>query len=263
MNVVAATDERIRTLLPVHLLTAGADHKQDARRRPEGAGFYQFLYIAKGRGRFEVGGCAFTASEGETVFTAKGCPISYAPDGCEFRTGWIAFDGPQTEQILSYLSAGRWAVLRSETVSAEMADLQKRALRNASSEVLSQGVYRLIVTFFGELNEGRKPTALCRAKNFIEAHYNEDLSVSDIARASEISQSLLFRLFRSEEQTTPIDYLRGFRIKRAKELLIDSPKLRVAEIARLTGFSDTAYFCKVFHKETGITPGVYRKHFLL
>lgn len=262
-GIVSVADEHVRALLPIYLLNAGADHKQEPRRRPNGADFYQFLYIAKGTGRYHGPDGSFSLCEGMTVFTAKGSPAAYCGDTADFRTGWVAFDGKEVNAILTCFSAEEVAVLKSEEVRTRISDIYKRASKNASPESLSAGVYDLIVTFFGELNEGRKPPKLLCAKAYIEEEFARDLSVSDVAQAVGISESLLYRIFREEEKTTPMDFLRGVRIRKAKELLLETQNLGVAEIAARTGFSDAAYFCKIFKSETGMTARTYRARYML
>ncbi|MBO5270377.1 MAG: AraC family ligand binding domain-containing protein, partial [Clostridia bacterium] len=152
MNAVSPVDERIRAMLPLYLLNVGADHKQEPRNRPNGAGFYQFLYIARGEGVVESGTLSLTVKEGTTVFSTKDVPIAYRAKAGEFRTGWVAFDGARVREILDYLGAEDIAFLHSDAVRAQMLEIYKRTARNASAEILSCNVYELIVTFFGELN---------------------------------------------------------------------------------------------------------------
>jgi len=54
------------------------------------------------------------------------------------------------------------------------------------------------------------------------------------------------------------DYIRKLRIEKAIHLLSD-PKLPLAEIAYLTGFSDQSHFNRIFKKSTGKNPSDYRK----
>ena len=75
------------------------------------------------------------------------------------------------------------------------------------------------------------------------------------------AQSQIFKLFRREESCTPMEYLRSVRISRAGQLLIEN-KLKIYQIASECGFSDAAYFCKIFKEQTGHTPVAYRKSFL-
>ena len=54
-----------------------------------------------------------------------------------------------------------------------------------------------------------------------------------------------------------MDLLREMRMDRARSL-VSSGGYTIAQIAYMTGFNDTHYFSKVFKKETGLTPTVYR-----
>lgn len=261
-NQIAVVDERIRTLLPVHLLTVGAEHLQAPIDRPKFS-FYQFLYIEKGEGIFEGADGVHRLLEGMTLYTAKGSSAAYRGTTEDFQTGWVTFDGPQAKSILEYFRAEESAILRSDAVRVIMHDIRKSALRNAPPEVLSHRVYELITAFFGALNEGRKTPKLLQAKKYIIEHCMNDLSVADVARAVGISEALLFRIFHTEEKSTPALFLRDARIKRAKEFLLDRPGMRVSEIAEASGFSNAAYFCKVFRSVTGMTPKAYRALYLL
>jgi AraC-like DNA-binding protein len=258
MKAITVTDAKAVDLLPIYLLHAGMNHRQEPRNRPSGADFYQFLYVVSGEGVFESEGKRLLISEGDTVFSAAAVPTYYYARGESFSTGWITFRGAQAEPILTYLSAERVAVLKNENVKAQIQELCKRAKHCESPAMLSQGVYRLLVTFFTALNEARKAPKLVAAKQYIDLHYERDLSVLEIADTVGISESLLFRMFREEEKCTPIDYLRSVRIRAARNLLIGSESMKIAEIATAVGFSDVSYFCKVFRIETGLTPRAYR-----
>ena len=261
MNVVAFHDEAIRLQLPFFLLTAGIDHRQEPRRRPNGASFYQFLLVSTGVGVVESEGKTERLEEGMVLFTSKNTPVNYYGLTSDFRTSWVSFDGQQTEAVLSYLNAERVAVLRSEASRLLISDLYRRAERHATATELSELIYRLIVTFFEERNEEKKLPHLRIAKEFAERNYERDLSVAEIADAVGISESLLYRVFRAEEGTTPIAYLRSVRLRHAKELLIESGERKIAEIAARVGFSDAAYFSKIFRADTGMTPRTYRSRY--
>jgi AraC-like DNA-binding protein len=58
--------------------------------------------------------------------------------------------------------------------------------------------------------------------------------------------------------TTLWDYLNRLRIAYAVELLAESSDT-VAEVAARAGFQDQAYFCRVFKRLQGTTPGALRK----
>lgn len=95
---------------------------------------------------------------------------------------------------------------------------------------------------------------------YIEEHYTEELTVSMIADSVSVSESACQRCFRQMTGTTPIRYVRQFRIQKAQELLLDT-EMHSNEVGSECGFSDFSYFTKSFREQTGYTPAEYRKAF--
>lgn len=93
---------------------------------------------------------------------------------------------------------------------------------------------------------------------FIQQHYQQKLSLDDIARSASVSRSECLRCFRASISRTPFEYLLDYRLERAERLL-RSTNLSVLDIALQTGFSNGAYFGKMFKEAKGISPGLYRK----
>jgi len=83
------------------------------------------------------------------------------------------------------------------------------------------------------------------------------LSVEDVLREVPLSRSILERRFRKHLGRSPQAEIRHVRIKRAKQLLVESD-LTLDRIAALTGFEHPEYLSVVFRRETGETPGRYR-----
>jgi AraC-like DNA-binding protein len=82
-------------------------------------------------------------------------------------------------------------------------------------------------------------------------------SRTEVAGIFKITPNYLSHLFRSQGRINFSDYLNTLRLNHARELLIGE-NMTLAEISRSCGFSDAAYFCRVFKKETGLTPLGYR-----
>lgn len=93
---------------------------------------------------------------------------------------------------------------------------------------------------------------------FLEQHYQDDLSLQDIAARFYLSREYISRKFKQEFGVNLSDYVTGIRMDKAKLLLLN-PHLRIAEIAASVGFQDEKYFSKVFKKATGLSPAEYRK----
>lgn len=93
---------------------------------------------------------------------------------------------------------------------------------------------------------------------FIHNHYHEQISLSKIADSAGISKSEAARCFQSYLHTSPINYLLGYRIERAKWALQNSMET-IAQISQDCGFQSSSYFGKTFRRQTGITPKQYRQ----
>ena len=94
--------------------------------------------------------------------------------------------------------------------------------------------------------------------NYIHHHYQEALSLDDIAAYANISKSEALRCFHEGIQTTPISYLNEYRLSQAKEQIL-STSSSITAIAGNTGFENTSYFCRIFKKKYQISPNQLRK----
>lgn len=97
-----------------------------------------------------------------------------------------------------------------------------------------------------------------RAMVYLHEHYAEPLTRKDIAEHISLSPRHLDRCFCEQLGITPTTYLNRFRIRQAKRFLRSSA-LNISEIASAVGFSDSAYFSRVFRRETGMSPTDYRR----
>lgn len=89
---------------------------------------------------------------------------------------------------------------------------------------------------------------------------NLTLSLKEISQSLNVHPSYLSREFSKYFDDLSFgDYIRKLRIEKSIELLKD-PKLSLAEIAYLTGFSDQSHFNRIFKSHTGKNPSLYRKN---
>ena len=92
---------------------------------------------------------------------------------------------------------------------------------------------------------------------FIMDNYGEAIDTAAIARSASVSESECLRCFRATIGTTPIRYLREYRIEQAANRLANS-QASIADIAAACGFQDISYFTKTFREMKGLTPKAYR-----
>jgi YesN/AraC family two-component response regulator len=91
-----------------------------------------------------------------------------------------------------------------------------------------------------------------------EQYGNPDLSLSLIGDTFGLQPSHLSKLFKEEFGVKFIDYVTGVRMEKAKELL-EKTSWPIQEIASAVGYANAITFNRVFKKETGNTPGNYRR----
>jgi AraC-like DNA-binding protein len=93
---------------------------------------------------------------------------------------------------------------------------------------------------------------------YFDGHIESHVSRWKLAEAVNVSEDYLTRIFHREMGLSPWDYLNRFRVFFAAGLLLKTDET-IQEIALQSGFQDHAYFCRVFKKIYGLSPGQYRK----
>lgn len=96
-----------------------------------------------------------------------------------------------------------------------------------------------------------------QAIEYINKNYNKDINMATIANHLSLNYSYFSHLFSEKIGLSFSDYLKKFRIEKAKELL-KTTNLKVNEISNKVGFNKIKSFTGTFHTLTGITPTDYR-----
>ena len=96
-----------------------------------------------------------------------------------------------------------------------------------------------------------------KARNFIHEHSDEELSLTQVAKAVNISPNHLSEKFKQVTGINFVEYIARIRFEKARGLLHDR-NLRVSEIAFAVGFQSLSQFNRVFKKLSGKSPTEYR-----
>ena len=104
---------------------------------------------------------------------------------------------------------------------------------------------------------GAEPARIWKARNFIHAHYGEELSLGKVARAANTSANYFSEKFKEATGTTFVRYVARARFEKAAALLHDAD-MRVSEIAFAVGFQSLSQFNRIFRQFAGKAPTEYR-----
>lgn len=147
-----------------------------------------------------------------------------------------------------------------EALGKAVSRIQAERLERLETEHLKEtleSVLPAVVPSRGPAEKSRKASVAQAAREYVDKHFAESISLSDAADFLNLSPGYLGPLFKSEYGIPFKAYLRRVRIARAKEMMQD-PRLNLTQIAQKVGYEDVSYFSQSFVEETGVRPSEYR-----
>ena len=114
-----------------------------------------------------------------------------------------------------------------------------------------------VVSIVAHSHSSRSWNIVRKAKQYIDEHFSEAISIKDVADAVCISESYLKSLFKKSSNHSYSEYLTNVRINQAKKLLRTTEK-SITEIAMDVGYQTPNSFSALFKRETGMTPTQYK-----
>ena len=102
--------------------------------------------------------------------------------------------------------------------------------------------------------------AIKNAQTFIEANYQEKITVDQLASMLAISRRNLERRFKKATSNSIVEYIQRVRMEAAK-MNLESQQKNVTEVMYKVGYTDTKAFRTTFKKITGLSPVQYRNRY--
>ncbi len=133
-------------------------------------------------------------------------------------------------------------------------------LRRKSMEKLLESALYAITSFVLEEGPHDSGHIVQKALNYMQANVMRNVSLQEISRISGVSQEHLIRIFKKEQNTTPMKYFAELRLHKSLELLLRGWSIHA--IACEMDFYNESYYCKVFKNTFGISPGTYKKNYI-
>lgn len=255
--------------LPVFLTgIGGTEYQGYARRTGESCCWEQIMYCTGGSGRLEYDGRTVDINSGDIFYVPRVRTYEYFPCKKKWEVRWIVFDGSDIGGLMKALGLDAPTVVHADDLSVFQKLFDKIFITLKTDKIYgnylcSELTYRFIMelrrlTFkTSDFDGSTQNEILLPALNYIEENFKKDFSIAELAADCGVSQQYLGRIFRQSMNASPTEYIIDRRIREAVRLLTETDK-SVSEISQLCGFSSVVYFCTVFKKAKGCSPGSYR-----
>lgn len=101
---------------------------------------------------------------------------------------------------------------------------------------------------------------ILKAQTYIEQHYDDQISIEDVAERTNMSRRNFVRRFKKATHNTPLEYLQRVKVEAAKKVL-ERGGQNISSLMYDVGYRDAKTFRKVFKRFTGLTPQDYRSKY--
>ncbi|HEY0827094.1 MAG TPA: AraC family transcriptional regulator [Bacilli bacterium] len=99
-----------------------------------------------------------------------------------------------------------------------------------------------------------------RVQQYLEENFEQKINLATLSNYYHISPRHLNRIFKQDTGLTVMEMIHHIRVEKAKQYLANTND-RIVEISGRVGYEDTSFFMKLFTRQVGCTPAIYRKKF--
>lgn len=215
-----------------------------------------------------IGGKAVRAEAGACIIWDVHAARHFVSEGCELLHDWFhsdadfiriaeeyglkpehiyypAFDSEITDIIsdteLEHIRGGRFCR------ELEEASIRRMCIKLARA-----------ADFEGEIPDTAQRERFLELRREIHSRFAEEWNVKRMAETVRMSESRFFSVYKRVFGISPMSDLERTRIRRA-ELYLKSSDCTVAEAAEYAGYNNQYHFIRRFKKNTGVTPGKYKR----
>lgn len=240
---------------------------------------FELIRVSEGTLCLILDGQEYRLETGDTAFVAGGQAHAATPESCVYDC--VVFDptmllrtGDACKSYIHRIQSGSVVVTSyfpaSCTPVHETIQRLFRTAFDAKRQPNALLILGALLEFFGWVFEegacteivselpqhARRIRHLKQALRFIEEHYAEPITLTQLANEAHMSSKYFCRFFRQMTRRTPVDYLNYYRVECACHELSTTEK-SVTEVALDCGFNDISYFIKIFRRHKGMSPGKY------
>lgn len=236
--------------------------------REKGRVDYSIHYVRRGCGSFLLNGKKYSIPSGSLVLHFPGVKHDYAfkkTDNSQIL--WAHFSGDacalldtfhsDVPVVLSVYDRKQFELIFDKMIAAYHQRLiMGDQLCDSYMPVLLALITQPIISA-GEDKAKHTDERIEKVLSKMHQEFNRPIDIQAYASMCHLSKDRFIRAFKSYTGFPPYHYQLKIRIERAVDML-ENTAYTVAECGEAVGFSDNAYFCRIFKKVTGQTPSFYK-----
>ena len=217
-------------------------------------------FVLSGSGFLETGGKVYNIKENDVFFLKHSqAHRYYAAEGEPWKKIFVSFYGKAADSLTDCYLSDKSPVINCAALREIFINILNTAFSQNSAEYIQYQCISLIFDIFNTIQIKNTNRDLAgRVKELIDGSLQSEFSLEKLCERLNYSKNHIVNVFSEKYGVTPYHYYLESKITLTKKYL-SFTSLSAAEIARLFGYSDAAYFSYSFKKATGMTPTEYRK----
>lgn len=244
--------------------------KSNYRMGPRMITYFSIHFVLEGEGVFRQNNIDTTIQKGDIFCLFPHQTHYYATDpNHPLKMFWLAFDGKQAKPIINQIGLSKYSshqngILNDDIVSIieELTNFFKTTSETDDLKCISI-IYHLFHQFYLQsqrlnLSSYSSSDWFQKSKEYMDIHYSENISVTDVAKHIGINRSHFTTAFTEKTGVTPSKYIFRLRMDKAIELMAEDTHT-ITEIALTLGYSDLYSFSRAFKAYYGVSPNQYKK----
>ncbi len=234
---------------------------------PSGRLDYYLIYVIEGKMNFRLEQKNTVLDSGTLLLLPPHYPLDYnslTPPPIKYL--WAHFTGFYAAELLQKYGFEKLPFLHMADINldviAKFQNLHETYTKRAPffEMELANRLESILRTFAVSIAHIREPKAskISTSLQYINENLDEKLTISELAAMEFLSVSRYIAVFNSIMGMPPSRYIIDLRLRTACALLQES-NASIKEIGSMVGYDEPHYFCNLFKKHIGMSPGEYRE----
>lgn len=230
---------------------------------------FEIYYMKEGRCTYHIDGNTYKVLPGDIILIPGNTSHRTTYGGVVHTRQLVNCANAYIPKAVLERIAGIGYLYRNRKVISQLEEMFAKIEHEYShADVLSEEVLKcftaeLLFIILRHKNEHENTIAennfISTVQEYIQNNYMNEVRLSALAEQLSVSQEHLSRVFKKETGMGFKEYLTGFRLQKAEEMLKHETGRAVSEVAYACGFNDGNYFSYIFKKAYGVSPTEVRR----